>query len=72
MVMIERIVVPWYLSASELLKPSTRLILTKNVSALGTCLPLVALARIYESHTTTPQGKMLHESSLAHQLVGTN
>lgn len=36
----------------------------KNVSALGTCSGLIALARACMSHSSTPQEKMLHHSSL--------
>lgn len=48
-------VVPHYSLASELFKPGTSHILRrKNVSVLGTCMPLVSLDRTCMSHNTTP------------------
>ena len=53
---------------SELVKPGTHFILMKkNVSALCACSPLVSLARTGIRHNATPQEKMLHQLSLAHQ-----
>ena len=55
-----------YWSVSELIKPYTHGILMgkKNVSTLGACSGLFALARTCMSHNTTPQEKMLHRSAL--------
>ena len=59
-------VIPWYSSASELIKLCTRPILRrkKNVSALGTFLGLVPLARTCMRHNATQQEKMPHRSVL--------
>ena len=55
-----------YSSASECIKPGIcRILMRKNVSALGVCSPLITLARTCMSHHPSPQEEMLSQSSLA-------
>ena len=54
----------------QLVKSSTcRVLMRKDVSALGACSGLIALARACMSHNTAPQGEMLHHLSLARYLL---
>ena len=54
----------------RLIKPGTRcFLMRKNVSAIGTCSGLVALARTCMSHNATPQEKVPHQLLLAYHLL---
>ena len=56
-------VIPWCSLASDLVKCCIHhIFMTKYVSALSTCLGLIALARTCTSHAAAPQEKMLHSS----------
>ena len=58
-------VIPWYLSAIELVKPCICCILTRKiVSALSTCSGLITFPRNCMSHDDALQEKMLHCSVL--------
>ena len=62
--------IPRYLSASGLITAHIHCILMrKNISALGTCSGLIALARTRMRHDATLQEKMLHHLLLACHLV---